>query len=196
MERHVERLIASCGLAQFSYRTWPGAEIAAPVAPRAVAATEPASPTPTSSLHVVAAPPPEQADAAPVEPGPANDAPAAARARTLLASLSRFIEDPQAIPPAASAAQRPTRPRGPLSLPPAEGFEAPIHVGYRSPKAFRDRRAPQASPGPDPAASTAGPAGKAGAETARTRRFALLDEMLPAPLRPVERRNPPGPFTP
>ncbi|MGK7868058.1 hypothetical protein [Falsiroseomonas sp. E2-1-a20] len=187
MERHVERLLSSCNLIQFSYRTWPAPGILAPAAP--LAPTEPPPPAAASRLLVVAAPSAAEvvATATPV----AAETPTAVRTRTLLESLSRLIEDPQPAGPAGTPPQRTSRMRGPLALPPAEGFEAPIHVGYRPPRTGRDRRAP-AEGVPDRVAG-AGPVGEPSAGPGATpgRRFALLEEMLPDPSRRPDRRNAP-----
>lgn len=249
MENHVERLIASCGLVQFSYRTWPGTEILAPATPAeplpSLELIGPEQPAPQHSAPEQRSPlvPPETAAAgprlveAPVMVGPsmrpemgpnigpdmgaemgpnigpnigpdmgAAVAPAATRARTLLASLSRLVEGPQAHAPATSGwdvpghrapppriipPQRSAKPRGPLTLPPPEGFEAPVHVGYRpAPKAMRDRRDPTQPTMPMPMPRSGAPVG-AGPVAAPGRRFALLDELLTAPLRRFERRPPP-----
>lgn len=204
MESHVERLIASCGLAQFSYRTWPATEIMAPAAP-----AEPSPPTEVAHLLVVATPAPVaigvneaavmEADvtmAGPSEPVAAKaraaaEAPAAARARTLLASLYSLIEKPPSHPAGSVAPglQRANRPRGPLALPPPEGFEAPIHVGYHSPaKRVRDRRETAVGAIRPPAGGAPAPIAEAGP----ARRFALLDELLPVPPRHADRRAPPS----
>ncbi|MDP3416615.1 hypothetical protein [Falsiroseomonas sp.] len=204
MERHVERLVASCGLAQFSYRTWPSTEITVPevlaepvpsfVTPRVldVAVLLPDGP----GLAVVEKPGPgtagivgTEAIADPKTAGAAG-APAAPRARSLLASLYRLIETPPMQPAltATPGSQRTARLRGPLALPPPEGFEAPIHVGERPPaKMLRDRRdvslgAHRPPPGGPPAVAV---------EAVPARRFALLDELAPAPPRYTDRRAPP-----
>ncbi|MGG5889718.1 hypothetical protein ACLF3G_21505 [Falsiroseomonas sp. HC035] len=188
MERHVERLLSSCSLAQFSYRTWPAPGILAPSAPLA-----PAEPLPgaSSRLLVVAAPSGAEAVAAATPGPPPAETPSTARTRTLLASFSRLIEDPQPAAPTGPAVQQSLRRRGPLALPPAEGFEAPIHVGYRPPRTGRDRRAP-ADGVPDSIPGVR-PAGKPDAGQGATpgRRFALLEEMLPDPSRRPDRRNAP-----
>jgi hypothetical protein len=199
MERHVERLIAACGLAQFSYRTWPGTEIllAEPAAELAggIAAEPPSEAAPRGATGVLIAVSTPPAAATAAATGTEDDL-VATRARSLLASLSKFIAEPllptgsdrrldgdrrsEDRPPPRLASQ-PARSRGPLSLPSAEGFEAPIHVGYRE----RAERPParRLEPVPGHAAAPAASAPVAG------RRFALLDEMLPAPHRPEGRRD-------
>jgi hypothetical protein len=120
----------------------------------------------------------------------ASGAPAAPRARTLLASLYRLIETPPSQPAetATPGSQRTARVRGPLALPPPEGFEAPIHVGERPPaRMLRERRdvsrgEQRPPPGGPPVAAV---------EAVPSRRFALLDELAPAPPRYTDRRAPP-----
>jgi hypothetical protein len=196
MERHVERLIASCGLAHFSYRSWPGAEI---LPPAPVEVAEPPAP-PAESLLVVADAAPLPVPAAEALP-PAAEVPGGTRARSLLASLSRLLDDapPRMRLPAAPPLQRAARVHGPLTLPSPEGFEAPIHVGYRQPRSPHDRRqsglpaaeaAGEASHRPARTARPASPTGIAAPDPAASgRRFALLEEMLPSPFRRADRRG-------
>jgi hypothetical protein len=183
MERHVERLIAACGLAQFSYRAWPTTEILPPSRP----APEPAAPAaaPEAGILLLAVPAEPPVAAAP--------SPADSRARSLFASLAKFIEEPEprGLAPAEAAAGRPARPRGPLSLPPPEGFEPPIHVGYRAARRSDD------PPRQDRRGAAASPA-QLHAPPAPARRFALLDEVagaVPRRMHLPDRRAPPPPGT-